>query len=192
MFGAFGPPTLRISSKSVARPTPLPLLGRREFTSWVVAGTTKTRFRSVYVEGFSMIGPEFVTAGRAVFTVSNGSGEHYTYRVTRKEKDGREGDYVYFVNLLSGCDNDNDYTYLGVFEPGRCEVRLTRKSKLSEESKPVAVVRWALRRVWAGDGIPPGYQIQHAGKCGRCGRTLTVPESIETGLGPQCAGRVNG
>lgn len=29
-------------------------------------------------------------------------------------------------------------------------------------------------------------EIWHEGKCGRCGRQLTVPESIESGFGPEC------
>jgi hypothetical protein len=33
----------------------------------------------------------------------------------------------------------------------------------------------------------PGTTLQHAGRCGRCGKTLTVPESKATGLGPDCA-----
>lgn len=32
-------------------------------------------------------------------------------------------------------------------------------------------------------------QVWHEGRCGRCGRKLTVPSSIETGLGPECAGK---
>jgi hypothetical protein len=30
-------------------------------------------------------------------------------------------------------------------------------------------------------------EVWHEGRCGRCGRRLTVPESIESGLGPECA-----
>lgn len=30
-------------------------------------------------------------------------------------------------------------------------------------------------------------EVWHEGSCGRCGRKLTVPSSIETGLGPECA-----
>jgi len=28
--------------------------------------------------------------------------------------------------------------------------------------------------------------VFHEGACGRCGRTLTVPESIASGFGPEC------
>ncbi|MGQ4872128.1 MAG: DUF6011 domain-containing protein, partial [Candidatus Thorarchaeota archaeon] len=32
--------------------------------------------------------------------------------------------------------------------------------------------------------LPEKVRIWHEGKCGRCGRRLTVPESIESGYGP--------
>ena len=31
------------------------------------------------------------------------------------------------------------------------------------------------------------FEFRHEGRCGRCGRALTVPESIDTGFGPHCA-----
>jgi hypothetical protein len=38
--------------------------------------------------------------------------------------------------------------------------------------------------------LPKGLKVHHEGRCCRCGRKLTVPESIETGLGPECASRL--
>ena len=32
-------------------------------------------------------------------------------------------------------------------------------------------------------------EVWHEGRCGRCSRVLTVPESLQTGLGPVCASR---
>jgi hypothetical protein len=29
-------------------------------------------------------------------------------------------------------------------------------------------------------------EVWHEGTCGKCGRALTVPSSIENGLGPEC------
>jgi hypothetical protein len=29
-------------------------------------------------------------------------------------------------------------------------------------------------------------EVWHEGRCGRCGRALTVPESVERGIGPEC------
>jgi hypothetical protein len=34
--------------------------------------------------------------------------------------------------------------------------------------------------------LPDFIEVWHEGKCGKCGRTLTVPSSIESGIGPEC------
>jgi len=33
-----------------------------------------------------------------------------------------------------------------------------------------------------------GLNFFHEGKCGKCGRKLTTPESIKNGFGPTCLG----
>lgn len=120
-----------------------------------------------------------------MFTVSNPVGDRYTFRVVHKPGSEKFGP-VWFVCLLTGPDNAADYTYLGLLDAETGEVRLTAKSRYREDSRPVAVVRWALGHVWAGRALPDGYGLHHEGKCGRCGRALTVPSSIESGLGPEC------
>jgi predicted metal-dependent hydrolase len=37
------------------------------------------------------------------------------------------------------------------------------------------------------ESLCPGFNVHHEGKCGRCGRLLTVPSSIESGIGPECS-----
>lgn len=136
--------------------------------------------------------PKLLTEGNAIFTVSNGKGDHYTYRIRKPSEDT-----PYFAQMLTGPDNMSNYTYLGVMTATRTEgqlllgLKLTAKSKMSEESKPVKVLRWALRAVTIGRTLPEGYAIQHEGRCCRCGRRLTDPDSITLGIGPECrkAGR---
>lgn len=131
----------------------------------------------------------FVLAGRAIFTVRNPQGVRYTFRVKGLEStESRPA--AYFVNLLTGPNNTGDYTYVGLLDAATGTIRLTAKSRLTEDSTPLKVARWALRVIWTGADAPAGYSIQHAGRCGRCGRVLTVPESIATGLGPECASRM--
>lgn len=124
--------------------------------------------------------PKFFSAGRAVFTVDNGKGTHYTFRIGRKNDT-----QPLFVSLLTGPDNNNSFTYLGIFNPETNEIRLTAKSRYTDETLPVKVVRWAVKAV-VTNKIPEGYAVQHAGKCCRCGRTLTTPESVNRGWGPEC------
>lgn len=134
-----------------------------------------------------MISKEFVLAGRAVFTVANDKGDHYTYRVGKK----KDAD-VWFVSYLFGPDNTTNYRYLGVIDAD-LKFRLTAKSAAMDAgSRHVKVLEWALRRILEGGGLPDGYSINHAGRCCRCGRMLTVPESIESGIGPECVKHVFG
>jgi hypothetical protein len=126
----------------------------------------------------------FVTAGRAIFTVSNPKGERYTFKVTKKDTSER-GPEIFFGALLTGSDNESDYTYMGVVTGET--VRTTKASRYAQDSKPVKVLAWALAVVNGKRNLPEGYAIRHEGRCGRCGRTLTVPESIDNGIGPDCA-----
>lgn len=125
-----------------------------------------------------MISKEFVLAGCAIFTVSNGRGEHYTFKVLSPAF-GMKSHACY---VLSGSNNETDYKYLCSMKDCQCHTnRIT---------KPFEVLQWAIRRIWRQDGLPEGYRIQHAGRCGKCGRPLTTPDSIESGLGPKCRGKV--
>lgn len=145
-----------------------------------------------------MVTKEFVTAGNATFTLelphdwadAHACKPHYTYKVRKKE--GRDGKPVFFVSILSGPDNESDYRYIGILAFDG-QVRTTGKSKLPPHSMPVRLLNRTLNLVWKGDttGLAEaGFRLHHEGRCGRCGRKLTVPESIETGLGPECAGKI--
>jgi hypothetical protein len=125
---------------------------------------------------------EFIFAGHARFTLrSLKTGMRYTYQVKVKKQDleaGKTGpDVTYFVALLRGPDNVSDYRYLGVLrKPGNF---------------------WTIALVWMLDRLKVdrtgvlgvALEVWHEGKCGRCGRTLTVPESVASGIGPVCDGR---
>lgn len=126
----------------------------------------------------------FSGGGNAIFTVSSISGERYTFKIRRPDESK-----PFFVGLLAGPDNENSYVYMGLYRPETGEIVLTRASKFKPDSKPVRVVQWAINTVRAGKVFPDGYACQHEGKCCVCGRTLTVPESIESGIGPECAKR---
>jgi hypothetical protein len=144
-----------------------------------------------------MLSKQFITAGKAIFTVEipaeyqQGKG-HYTYRISLKKAKGKYGD-TFFVSLLTGPDNTSDFSYMGILNPQTGAVRTTQASVRFAETYPLRLLNRVLGRVWADDAqsiMDAGFNLHHEGRCGRCGRRLTVPESIETGLGPECAGRV--
>lgn len=134
-----------------------------------------------------MISKDFLLAGRAIFTVTNGKGDRYTYRVAAKKDEGKPA--VYFAGVLAGSNNESDYRYIGIVDAGMMRLRATKRG-LDPKSTAFRALDWVLMIVDGKRALPEGYTLQHAGRCGRCGRLLTVPESIETGLGPECAGKM--
>lgn len=130
---------------------------------------------------------EFFGKGKAIFTVYNDKGDHYTYKITRKEDIRVPSKWIHFVYLLTGTDNNKAYTYMGIYKPRDIDVWPTTKSNYTRESKPLKVLIWALHRVNFKQKCPEGYGIIHKGKCARCGRKLTTPDSIKAGVGPECA-----
>lgn len=130
---------------------------------------------------------EFVMAGNATITLESlRTGRHLTYKVSRADGDKP----LWFVALLTGPDNDSDYTYLGLLRPGDngiVTLCLTAKSRMTDDSEPVRGWRYMWRHVHVFKNMPPEMEVHHEGRCGRCGRKLTVPESIERGIGPECA-----
>lgn len=125
----------------------------------------------------------FVFAGRAVFTlVSKASGTRFTYRVRAGRDDDR-----FFVEVLTGPDT---YTFLGtIFGAGTRDVRYFhgKRSAIGPAAPSAQAFKWFAGILLGQNRVPSTVEFWHAGSCGRCGRELTDPASIETGLGPVCA-----
>ena len=134
---------------------------------------------------------EFLTAGDAVFTVKNhASGNHYTYRIAPPKTQKDPNNPIYFVSALVGPDNTSDYAYMGLLivqkDWENWKVVKTAKSSWGPETTIFKALVWAIKVVVEQQTIPDVYSIKHSGHCGRCGRLLTEPESIDCGIGPIC------
>lgn len=126
----------------------------------------------------------FIQAGNATITLKSLATEtRFTYRI-RESEDGR----CFFVSLMNGSDNESSFVYIGIIRDG--EFRWTAKSRVSKDAPSFRAFTWMFNNVIVGNVIPSALEIWHEGRCGRCGRKLTVPESIASGIGPECAGRM--
>ena len=99
---------------------------------------------------------------------------------------------MHFVSLLNGQDNESSYMYLGYIrtsQAGPVYFHGHRKSKIGEDAPSAKAFEWMWRRIVV-DLLPSSLDIWHEGRCGRCARLLTVPESIASGFGPECIGKV--
>lgn len=130
----------------------------------------------------------FIFAGKATFTlVSIRTGTRFTYRVSRAN--GEDEERPYFIGVLSGSDNESHYSYMGTIFPNNVQtVRFTAKSRVERDAPSAKGFCWFLARLISGGDLSQ-IEFWHAGCCGACGRLLTVPESIASGLGPVCAGK---
>lgn len=127
----------------------------------------------------------------------------------------------WFVKVLNGPDNIRDYQYLGTIFPDRhgdgIVYRHGKKSRVSDKADSAKGIAWFVKHlsdliVLRGDlakadmfaqpeveakiakveGVLNKLLYYHEGRCGRCARRLTVPESIINGIGPDCAKKVGG
>lgn len=123
---------------------------------------------------------EFVTSGNAVFTlVSKNTGTRYTYKMKKPKRNT-----VYHVSVLTRPDH---FVYFGtVVDAGRFIFNPARATIQCHEER-VKAFEWFWRQISEeNDSMLDTLEVWHEGACGRCGRRLTVPDSIERGLGPTC------
>lgn len=130
----------------------------------------------------------FMLAGNAHVTFqSRRTDTRFTYRVQAAifaRKPQRDGGPSHFVSVLTGPDN---YTYLGCVYRRQIYAH-GKKSRIAKDAPSAVAFAWVWGHLSAGK-MHPELAIYHEGRCGKCGRRLTTPESIATGLGPVCGGR---
>jgi hypothetical protein len=136
---------------------------------------------------------KFMEAGNAIFTVvSKASGSRFTFKFSRPKAEGNRARPIW-VAVLTGPNNDADYSFAGsiwIAATGYT-FNLGKKSTLTATSPSMLALSWLLKHLNAGsDGIIRQAEFWHEGRCGRCGRTLTVPASVESGFGPECITKV--
>jgi hypothetical protein len=125
--------------------------------------------------------------GSAYYTVKfeggEHAGEHITFRVRRQKPDADFAPGELILGFLSGPDNYTGCAF--VKDDGR--VILWKRYRSNEHSR----LRDGIR-VLEGDpkACASAYSLE-SGKCAICGAPLTNPDSIEMGMGPDCAARFN-
>lgn len=131
----------------------------------------------------------FMFQGKALFTLENKEkGTHITLRVqTLKRKRHQPEDTRYFeVYVKALNDKYAGNRYIG---------RIDRRSKsfkptgyIERDHVGVQTIEWLIRNWNRLEDFVSNEKvaIYHMGVCCKCGLPLTVPESIQNGIGPQC------
>jgi hypothetical protein len=120
---------------------------------------------------------------------SKATGEHRTFWIQTQAADASFAPGQRLLGLLTGTDNDNpdDYAAFAFVDDQGIHV-WTKKRAPGMKFLDYADMLWTL----ALDGAfspwaERGFRILVEGRCLRCNRALTTPESIERGIGPVCA-----
>jgi len=130
----------------------------------------------------------YVTGGNTTFTLySTKIEKRYTYKI----KVSRKNENLFYVYVLYGQDNCNDYRFIGYFYRDNF---ILRQSKFKTDDPDVIfstdirfrMIEDFLQILCTEDELPETCLFYPSGRCARCGRMLTTPESIQTGFGPEC------
>lgn len=140
----------------------------------------------------------FILGGNATFTVVEDD-VRFTYKVKSGKKDatanwstGNADKSMYFVSVLNGPSNESDYAYMGLLREDKVNggfgYARTLKSRVNSDAPSHLIFARFWHLLENGCRLPAGLEFWHEGQCCVCGRKLTVPESIEKGIGPECEG----
>lgn len=111
------------------------------------------------------------------------------YRVLKLETQPLDANFApgeQVIYFQTGADNENDYAGFGFLKPD-ARVISWKKWREAAEGRFVEEIEHAVSAL-IGDPKAAGLAYaRQSGNCWRCGRTLTVPASLNAGLGPVCA-----
>lgn len=141
---------------------------------------------------------KYVLGGNSKFTlVSTRADRRFTYKVKSAAKDreknwstGNQDRTTYFVSVLYGSD---EWAYIGLMKQlvcGAYRFEATTKSRFREGSPSYEAFAYCWNSVEYGCSWPTHVEFWHEGQCCICGRTLTVPDSVAAGIGPECMAKV--
>ena len=115
-------------------------------------------------------------------TITNpATGQHRTFRIRRQPDNAQFAPGQRVVSLLTGSDNENDYTGFG-FVTDAGHICLWKKQR---DSKTFIAYRNMLEDPIRYEDSH-GLQYATEKRCRRCFRLLTDPVSIAAGMGPEC------
>ncbi len=122
----------------------------------------------------------------AIVTIHNpATGNHRTFKVSTSKLDGTR-----FLSLLTGSDNNSSYTSFAIVGTGQYDrVAFTFKkyrARPGDKKTNWEVFTDMINRP-AFYQNEKGLDYMISSRCRRCNRTLTHPESLAIGLGPDCA-----
>lgn len=118
------------------------------------------------------------------FTLTLFDGGHKTFRIHTKRRTSKFAPGKRVIGLLIGPDNTQDFSGFGFVDDAGIHVWRGQSAKMRE----YAAVLWALL---TGHTVN-GYAVEVSKRCLVCGRVLTTPTSLASGIGETCLEKYGG
>jgi hypothetical protein len=131
---------------------------------------------------------KFIVGGNAIITLeSKRTGRWFTYKIKTSKKIENS---PFFVSVLTGTDNENSYTYMGIIleKDRKLTFKRTAKSRITEDALSYKAFSFFFGLL-NNNKIHPEMGVYHVGRCSVCGKVLTTVDSLKSGIGPYCKGR---
>lgn len=123
------------------------------------------------------------------YTVVN-EGEHRTFKIGPWREDAlRPGGRIRWIGLLVGQDNTSDYETCA---RQTSDGTVTMHGRFRQSAQVAEWLAALMGESVEGHAAARLAYAVESGRCARCGRMLTVEDSINMGLGPECANKVMG
>ncbi len=124
------------------------------------------------------------------YTMKNrATGEHRTFMLKTQPEDAAFAAGKRILSLLTGPDNESDYTGFAFVDEDGIHVWKSKRSLDGSKSawQYYAELLWSFGVDAGFSSFAGEYEFMMEGRCARCNRALTEPESIANGIGPICA-----
>lgn len=125
---------------------------------------------------------EIKTHNGIVTMLSKATGNHRTFKIWRQPADSKFFPGERLVGMLNGSDNTNDYQAFGMIG-AEGTINLWRKHQGGK------FFEWAKACLQSPEKFLHQVEFNFEGRCRKCNRPLTCPQSVKEGIGPICSGR---
>lgn len=116
-------------------------------------------------------------------TITSPTGQHRTVWIRTQARDAKFAPGQRIISMYTKGENDNPFSYQGFGF-----VRSDGSIALWNRTSGVAIyIRLANLLQNLEQAVGMGYTFKLEGRCRICNRVLTNPESIDRGIGPECA-----
>ena len=128
-----------------------------------------------------------ILINNAIFTLKSLKlNQYYTYKIEQDPKNKNR----FLAKVLYGQDNKSDYRYIGLFYRDTLSLRTCTVAHLPHTAPQFIMLQYFLRILALQVPWPNTCVYYPARKCRKCGKLLTVPESIKLGIGPECLNKL--